>query len=77
MSTAKVDSKRRIVLPSGQPGDIFDIQQEADGRFLLVRLERPEPAKSMSREECIEAMQKYPLRPSMSWEQLRELTREP
>jgi hypothetical protein len=77
MSTSKVDSKKRIVLPNGNPGDVFEIQQQAEGRLLLVRLERPEPAERMSRKDCMEAMQNAPLRPTIPWEQLRQLTREP
>jgi len=77
MSTSTVDSKRRIVLPGGRPGDVFDIQQQTDGRFLLIRLEKPEGAQRMSRRDCIEAMNKAPLRPTMTWEKLRELTRKP
>jgi hypothetical protein len=38
MSTAKVDAKKRIVLPSGKPGEVYDVQQQADGRVMLVRL---------------------------------------
>jgi hypothetical protein len=38
MNASTVDSKKRIVLPNGRPGDVFDIQQQAEGRFLLVRL---------------------------------------
>lgn len=76
MSTAKVDSKKRIVLPNGEPGDVFDIQQQAEGRLLLVRLERTAPPPRMNREECIQAMHKTPLRQTLSWEELRGLTRE-
>lgn len=75
MSTSTVDTNKRIVLPNGRPGDVFDIQPQAEGRFLLVRLEKPEAAERMSREACIEAMRKAPLRPTMTWERLRELTR--
>ncbi len=77
VSTSTVDSKKRIVLPNGRPGDVFDIQQQAEGRFLLIRLEKPERAERMSRRQCLEAMRKAPLRPTMMWEKLRELTREP
>jgi hypothetical protein len=77
MSTSTVDTKKRIVLQGGQPGDIFDIQQQAEGRFLLIRLEKPVRAKKMSRKTCLEAMRKAPLKPTMTWEKLRELTREP
>jgi hypothetical protein len=77
MSISTVDSKKRIVLPGGRPGDVFDIQQQAEGRFLLIRLEKPERTKRMSRKACMEAMRQAPLRPTMMWEKLRELTREP
>ena len=77
MSTYKVDTKKRIVLAAGRPGDVFDIQQQAEGRFLLIRLEKPERAERMSKRACVEAMRKAPLQPTMTWETLRELTREP
>jgi hypothetical protein len=77
MAVSTVDSKKRVVLPSGRPGDVFEIQQQAGGRFLLVRLERPERAERMSRKGCMEAMRKAPLSPTMKWEKLRTLTREP
>jgi len=60
MSTSTVDSKKRIVLPNGRPGDVFDIQQQAEGRFILVRLEKPERAEGISRRACMEAMRKAP-----------------
>ena len=77
MSTSTLDSKKRVVLPHGRPGDVFDIQQQAEGRFLLVRLEKPAPAERMSKAACLEAMRKAPLRPTMTWDELRELTRKP
>ncbi len=77
MSISIVDSKKRIVLQNGRPGDVFDIQEQADGRFLLIRLEKQERAVRMTRRACKEAMRKAPLRPTMTWEKLRELTREP
>jgi len=76
VSTSTVDAKKRVVLPGGRAGDVFDIQQQAEGRFLLIRLEKPERAERMSRRACMEAMRKAPLRPTMAWEKLRELTRE-
>jgi hypothetical protein len=45
MSTSTVDTKKRIILPGGRPGDVFDIQQQEEGRFLLIRLEKPLQAK--------------------------------
>ena len=77
MTTSKVDSKKRIVLPKGRPGDVFDIQQQAEGQYLLVRLERPKRSERMGRQQCLEAMRRAPLQMTMSWEELRKLTREP
>ncbi len=77
MSTSKLDAKKRIVLPNGKPGDIFDIQQQDDGRYLLVRLEKPLRPDRISKAACLEAMREAPLRPTMTWEELRGLTREP
>jgi hypothetical protein len=57
--------------------DVFDIQQQEEGRFLLIRLEKPERTARMSQRACMEAMCKAPLRPTMRWEKVRELTREP
>ena len=68
MSHSTVDSKKRIVLPGGRPGDVYDIKRHAEGRFLLVRLEKPETAQRMSKRACLEAMSKAPLRPTMTWE---------
>ena len=75
--TAKADAKRRIVLPGAEPGDVYDVQKRGDGTVLLVKLERPEPRAVLTRGECLKAMDAAPLRPSMSWEELASLTREP
>lgn len=77
VSISIVDSKKRIVLQDGRPGDVFDIQQQADGHFLLIRLEKPEHAERMTRNGCMKAMRKAPLRSTMTWKKLRRLTREP
>jgi hypothetical protein len=77
MSISIVDSKKRIVLQDGRPGDVFDIQQQAKGRFVLIRLEKPARAVRMTKKACRKAMRKAPLRPTMTWEKLRRMTREP
>lgn len=77
MATSKVDDTKRIVLPDGRPGDVFDIHHQAEGRYVLVSLEKPEPSGSMSKQDVLNAMESAPLRPAMSWEALRDLTREP
>ena len=77
MGTSKMDTKKRVVLPSGEPGDIFDIQQQAEGRYLLVRLAKPRPGARISKAASLKAMRDAPLNPTMTWDELRELTREP
>ena len=77
MATATADAKRRVVLPAVSPGDIFDIQSQGEGRLLLVRLEPPKPEPQMSLERCLEVIAETPLRPTMTWEDLKAMTREP
>lgn len=77
MRVARADAKRRVVIPDVEPGDVFDIQREGEGRYILVRLQRPPPRPRMTRQECRDAMARSPLTPIMSWEELRSLTREP
>ena len=77
MATVRADSKKRVVIPGATPGDVFDVQPEGDQRYVLVRLHRPDPAPKKSVEECLEAMDRNPLRMTLSWEELREITREP
>ena len=75
--TTTADSKKRVVLPTASPGDIFDIQRQSEGRFVLVRLARPEPEARLTRAQCQQAIGAAPLRPKMDWAALRKLTREP
>jgi hypothetical protein len=77
MATSTADAKRRVILPTARPGDVFDIQSQGEGRLLLVRLERPEPEPGMSMARCLEAIATAPLRPKMTWESLKAVTREP
>ena len=77
MGTVRADAKRRIVIPGAKPGDVFDVQRQGDERYVFVRLHRPSLAPGKSREECLEAMSRSPLTMTLSWEQLRRLTREP
>ncbi len=77
MKAVRADIKRRVVIPGARPGDLFDVQREGDGRFVLVRLHRAREAPEMSREACLEAMDRSPLNMAFSWEQMRRITREP
>ena len=75
--TTTADSKKRIVLPTATPGDVFDIQRYGEGHFVLLRLTRPEPEARLNRAKCLQALAAAPLRPKMDWATLRGLTREP
>lgn len=77
MGIVRADAKRRVVVPGAKPGDVFDVQPQGDERYVFVRLNRPSPAPSKSREECLEAISRSPLTLTLSWEHLRKLTREP
>jgi hypothetical protein len=77
MSIAIVDAKKRTVIAGSRPGDVFDIQPRGPDAFLLVRLQRPEAAKRLTRRECLRAMRRAPLRPRMDWDALKTMTREP
>ena len=75
MSTVRADGKKRVVIPGAAPGDLFDVQRQSDDRYAFVRLHRPAPKKT--REACLEAMSRTPLRMALSWDELRRITREP
>lgn len=77
MATTTADAKKRIVLPSAKPGDVFEVQEAGDGRFVVVRLQRPSPPRQMSRAQCLRAIAAAPLRLRMTWDELRTQTREP
>ena len=77
MGAVRADAKKRVVIPGASPGDIFDVQRLGDERYVLVRLQRPAGAPHMSCEACLDAMSRSPLNLTLSWEQLRQLTREP
>jgi len=76
--TVIADSKRRVVMPGARPGDVFACQDEGNGHFLLVRLNKPAPPKkNRTRAEIFAAVKASKMRPMMTWEELRAMTREP
>jgi hypothetical protein len=75
--TVIADSKMRVVMPGARPGDMFDFEDEGNGRFHLVRLNKPSPPKRKTRTEVLAAIKASKMRPMMTWEELRAMTREP
>ena len=46
------DEQRRVPLPEpARPGDVFDLEKEAQGRFILTRLEEPERGVRLERKD--------------------------
>lgn len=77
MPTATADKKKRVIIPVARPGDIFDVQVEGEEKVVLVRLVKPKGKPRMNRAQSSRAIAAAPLRPKMSWDELRSLTREP
>jgi hypothetical protein len=77
MAIATADKKKRVVIPTARPGDVFDIQQQSEERVVLVRLVKPKPKARLSRAQVLRAIASRPLQPTMNWSELRRLTREP
>jgi hypothetical protein len=74
--TITADSKKRVV-PDAHPGDVFAYEDHGNGHFHLVRLNLPDPPKRKTRWQVRKAVANSRLKFEMSWDQLRELTREP
>jgi len=77
VSVTRADAKRRVVLPGARAGDVFDVQRNGEEQYVLVRLKQPDITPVKSRSACLEAMLRSPLRMTLTWEQLRQVTREP
>jgi hypothetical protein len=75
--TVTADSKRRVVMQEARPGDVFACEDEGNGHFLLVRLNKPAPPKKKTRTEVRKAIAASKLKFDLSWDELREMTREP
>ncbi len=75
--TIKADSKKRVVVPDARPGDVFAYEDLGNGHFHLVRLNMPDPPKRKTRKQVRKALAGSRLKFDMSWDELRELTREP
>ena len=75
--TVIADSKKRVVMPGARPGDVFACEDEGNGHFLLVRLTKPAPLKKKTRAEIRKAIAHSKMKFDLSWEELRQMTREP
>jgi hypothetical protein len=74
--TLIADSKKRVVIPGAKPGDVFSFQQQDENHFLIVRLQPPPPRQRKTKAQIRHAILHSKMRPTMSWDELRALTRE-
>jgi hypothetical protein len=76
MKTTTVDGKRRLVLPGSQPGETYAVREASPGHYELSKvIPAPRPKPTAKQIEALLAS--AALAPKMSWEELREHTREP
>ena len=45
MITTKADNRKRVVVPQAKPGQVYAVQENADGSFTLTVIERGEPPR--------------------------------
>ncbi|NQX01028.1 hypothetical protein HQ447_10235 [bacterium] len=77
MKFQMVDTKRRLVLPGAKPGECYAVREAGPGHYELAKVipasKKPKPKPA----EIDALLDSAALTPSMPWEQLRVLTREP
>jgi hypothetical protein len=69
-----VDENKRLPLPEAKPGDAFEVEAQGDGRFLLTRVELPR--QKPTPEQVKKALDNWRSKSTMTWEELRAMTRE-
>lgn len=76
MKITTIDTKRRLVLPGAQPGETYAVRESSPGHYELSKV-IPAPRPKPTAEELEAILASANLAPKMSWEELREITREP
>jgi hypothetical protein len=75
--TIKADSRKRVVVPNAQPGDVFVYEDQGNRHFHLTRLKVPKPPKKMTRAQVEKAITNSKLKFDLTWDEMRKWTREP
>ena len=75
--TITADSKKRVVIPWAKVGDVFACEQRDENHFSLARLNPPPPPKKKTKAQVLHAIKNSKMKFDMTWEDLREMTREP
>jgi hypothetical protein len=73
---ATVDDQRRLVLPQAEPGEVFQIESQADGKILLIPVSLAGSHKKPTREEIRRALDNVSAKCDMTWEEIRAMTRD-
>lgn len=76
MKIQSIDSKRRLILPGAEPGESYAVRRTANGHYELAKV-IPSQKPKLSTEELDALLVSAALTPKSSWEELRNLTREP
>ena len=75
--TIKADSRKRVVVPDAHPGDVFLYEDQGNGHFHLTRLMVPDQPKKMTRTQVEKAISNSKLKFDLTWDEMRNWTREP
>lgn len=74
--TLTADSKKRVVLPSAAPGDVFVCRETSEG-IVLKRVYREISQRKLTKAQALKAIRGWKSLRGVKWEELRAMTREP
>jgi hypothetical protein len=72
--TLTADHNQLLALPQVKAGDVFEVELQGDGQYLLKRVAQ---RKKPTPEEVKKALDNWSAKCPMTWEELRTMTREP
>jgi hypothetical protein len=75
--TITADNKKRVVIPTAKPGDVFNLVQQDENHISLARLQPPPKPRKMTKAQVLRAIKNSKMEFDMTWDELRTLTREP
>ena len=77
MDAVKIDKQKRVRLKIFTPGDYYQPDFSDPDTITLRRIEPPKPKLKLSAAQIRRALKNSPIKMRCSWEELRQLTREP
>ncbi len=76
MNAIKVDAAKRIRLPILRPGDYYEPEYSGPEEIMLRRVPEPKRKVQMTKQQALKAIERSPLKFTVSWDELRLETRE-